>query len=440
MLVKTNWPATASIFAVTVCALAMSCATAGAAAIDEPFTNFASGTSWTTVNNSVPIGAKSWFGGSGSGQDGADGGYAAANWEDVNNLGTISSWLISPLQTSIKSGEAWSFFTRKITTDDFADRIEFRVSTNGQCLPGTGATSTGSFSTLLSTVNPTLITGVYPTTWTKFQGVLANIPPGASGCFAFRYFVTNGGQNGTNSQYVGVDTVKVAPDTTPPAAPLLTGSIPLGPENNNRPVITGTGAEAESIVLLYDNPECTGINIGGASAADFNAVGANANVADDSTTVIHATATDPSGNTSACSTTSVRYVEQTHRSTGPVSSSGLALPKITRSPTFGKFFRVSRRGEVKFTGLSGTCVSGPCIVAGTLTAKVGKRNVLIATLSAAMLDGATVVPQFILSAPNRKLLRRKRRLTTQLAWSIASAKVQPQASGNETVRLLRPRK
>ena len=38
------------------------------------------------------------------------------------------------------------------------------MSTNGACSPGTSETDVGDFTTVLTTVNPTLVLGVYPTT------------------------------------------------------------------------------------------------------------------------------------------------------------------------------------------------------------------------------------------------------------------------------------
>jgi len=55
-------------------------------------------------------------------------------------------------------------------------------------------------------VNPTLAVGGYPEVWTQIQGTLSGVAVPSTGCFAFRYFVTDGGPDGSNSNYIGVDT------------------------------------------------------------------------------------------------------------------------------------------------------------------------------------------------------------------------------------------
>ena len=79
-----------------------------------------------------------------------------------------------------------------------------RASTN----VGTLTTDVGDFTTLLLSVNPNLTTTDYPKVWTQYTVTLSGIPVGASGRFAFRYFVTDGGRDGANSDYIGIDTVK----------------------------------------------------------------------------------------------------------------------------------------------------------------------------------------------------------------------------------------
>jgi len=89
---------------------------------------------------------------------------------------------------------------------EYPDRLELRLSANGSCDPGSRAQSVGDFTTLLESVNPDLVTGVYPQVWTRFSGKLKGLAGVESGCLAFRYFVTNGGPGAQNSDYLGVDT------------------------------------------------------------------------------------------------------------------------------------------------------------------------------------------------------------------------------------------
>ena len=96
-------------------------------------------------------------------------------------------------------------------------------------------------------------------------------------------------------------------EKSPPSAPTLTGTSPTSGADNNSPRILGT-ASAGSTVALFTNANCTGSPVATGSAAQLAAPGIEVTVADNSTTTLHATATDANG-TSACSTTSVTYVE-----------------------------------------------------------------------------------------------------------------------------------
>ncbi|MFS3127915.1 choice-of-anchor J domain-containing protein [Nocardioides sp. Bht2] len=189
---------------------------------------------WTTTNNSTPVGSISWFQGTATdatptpgpfnSHEGANNAYIGANFNSTGSTGTISNWLITPMITGLSAGDTWSFYTRKPTVGggqtDYPDRLEVRLAKGGSCNPGTGAASVGDFTTLLVSVNPTLVANVYPQSWTQYSGV---IPQGAptSGCLAFRYFVTGAGSLGSNSDYIGIDTFRythgedpVVPDTT----------------------------------------------------------------------------------------------------------------------------------------------------------------------------------------------------------------------------------
>jgi len=58
------------------------------------------------------------------------------------------------------------------------------------------------------TVNPSLSGGfVYPKTWTKYIFTVSGVETTLKSVkFAFRYFVTNGGPSGSNSDLIGIDT------------------------------------------------------------------------------------------------------------------------------------------------------------------------------------------------------------------------------------------
>jgi hypothetical protein len=114
-------------------------------------------------------------------------------------------------------------------------------------------------------------------------------------------------------------------DSNPPALPSGLAVTPASPANNNSPVVSGN-AEAGSTVSLYraaTTSDCTAGNlITTGTAATFASPGLTASVTDNTTTVFRATATDPAGNTSGCSSSSVTYVED---STAPAAPSSLAV-------------------------------------------------------------------------------------------------------------------
>lgn len=169
---------------------------------------------WQAINNSVPLGTTTVFQGNTTvfaAQSGAPSSYAGMNFNATTGNNTISVWLITPTRVGIQNNDTWSFWTRTVDVPNFPDRLEFRLSTNGSCNPGTTPTSTGDFATLLTTVNPTLTVAGYPNVWTQFQGTLSGITGAVNGCFAFRYFVTGGGPSGLNSDYIGVDTFQYSP-------------------------------------------------------------------------------------------------------------------------------------------------------------------------------------------------------------------------------------
>lgn len=164
---------------------------------------------WATQNLSNPAGTTGWFQGNSGvfpSHSGAPEGYIAANYQNTSGVGTISNWLFSPV-VSIKNGDIIKFWTR--TTDGtFPDRLEVRLSTNGNSVnAGATESSVGDFTNLLLTVNAPLDHTSYPTSWTQFTATVSGVTGTVSGRFAFRYYVTNGGPAGANSDYIGIDDV-----------------------------------------------------------------------------------------------------------------------------------------------------------------------------------------------------------------------------------------
>lgn len=200
------------------------------------------GNGWFMQNNSSPLGPNSWFQGTPTtatptpgpfnAYDGAVNAYIAANFASTTGgSGTISNWLVTPNRT-FRNGDVLTFFTRKPTIGagqtDYPDRLEVRLSTNGASTNvGTGAAMVGDFTTLLLSINPTLTTGVFPQVWTQYTITLSGLPAPTSGRVAFRYFVTNGGPTGSNSDYIGLDNVVYTPYVCP-AFTVSPSSLPGG--------------------------------------------------------------------------------------------------------------------------------------------------------------------------------------------------------------------
>lgn len=188
------------------------------------------GKGWVIQNNSIPLGANTWFQGTPTTNNpdpgpfnayvGTVNAYIGVNFASTNGgTGTISNWLITPNRT-LRNGDVFTFYTRKPTIGagmtDFPDRLEVRLSTNGASTnTGSSAGSLGDFTTLLLSVNPQLVTGVYPQVWTQYTITVSGLPAPTSGRIAFRYFVTNAGPTGTNSDYIGIDEVVYSPYVCP---------------------------------------------------------------------------------------------------------------------------------------------------------------------------------------------------------------------------------
>jgi hypothetical protein len=118
-------------------------------------------------------------------------------------------------------------------------------------------------------------------------------------------------------------------DSRPPAAPVITATVPGSPANANAPRVKGS-ATVPSTVRLYKTTGCTGVAAVVGSASKFASTGLEVPVADDTTNRLRATATDAAGNTSPCSAAQT-YVEdstapETTISDGPSGSTSELFP------------------------------------------------------------------------------------------------------------------
>lgn len=215
--------------------------------LQEGFDNITTLTSWTRTNQSSPLGVTGWSQGAATtfpSQTGATTSYITANFNNTTGgTGVISNWLITP-NVMVQNGDVLKFWSRTAGTAAFADRLEVRLSTGATFTAPVGASSTGSFSNLLLSINPNLLSGSanYPTVWTEYTITVSGLsatPVAAN--FAFRYFVTGAGPDGVNSNYIGIDTFSLV-----------------------RPVLAVSDS-AKNSVSVYPNPATDYLTVNAAS-------------------------------------------------------------------------------------------------------------------------------------------------------------------------------
>jgi hypothetical protein len=149
-------------------------------------------------------------------------GYVAANYNNVTGDNTIDLWLISPVVNGVIN-DTISFYERSVAASTFPDSIRVYWASNGDTVPGSGSfVELGRFKTTTSG------------SWGERRFTLPTA--GATGRFAINYRVAHGGPSGANSDYIGVDLVR------------LLGSITgITPVNNQVP-------EKYSLSQNYPNP------------------------------------------------------------------------------------------------------------------------------------------------------------------------------------------
>ena len=155
--------------------------------------------------------------------------YIGCNYSSVDSLGTISNWLITPTLI-LKNGGQVTFLTRTVNHSLFPDRLEVRLnSTDTTTNVGTSDTSVGSFSNLLISINPDLVVGGYPdSSWASYTIILSGITAKDTGRIAFRYYVTDGGYNGMNSNYIGIDSFRYSAGSLPVTFTGFNGNVQNG--------------------------------------------------------------------------------------------------------------------------------------------------------------------------------------------------------------------
>jgi hypothetical protein len=188
----------------------------------------------------------------------------------------------------------------------------YKAATTADCTPANLA-ATGTAAELAS---PGIEASVPDNSTTRFRAIASDAAGNASPCTA------------TARIYVE--------DSIAPPPPQLTATDPPSPANNNSPKIKGT-AQGGSTVRLYKAPttaDCSPGNLAATgSAAAFASPGLAVSVPDNSTTRFRGTASDPAGNTSACSTNSIVYVEDSLLAPAALAT-GFAPGSVLLTPPF----------------------------------------------------------------------------------------------------------
>lgn len=176
----------------------------------EGFEDVSSLSDWYFSNNSTSANL-SWDSGDSqifNSYSGTAGSYISVGYTSTNSStpATISNWLFTPTRT-YNNGDVISFYTRTADVSPiFPDRLEVRFSSNGNGINvGNSATSVGTFTNVLLTINPNLTTTEYPLEWTQYTIIISGLTAPTNGRIALRYFITDGGAAGNNSNYIGID-------------------------------------------------------------------------------------------------------------------------------------------------------------------------------------------------------------------------------------------
>ncbi|WP_339887662.1 choice-of-anchor J domain-containing protein [uncultured Flavobacterium sp.] len=201
-----------------LCALLVSAFSNAQNLITEGFDTYANlaTAGWLATNQSSPLGASTWAQGGGTafatgGQAGGATSFALCNFNSTTGAGTISNWLITPV-LNLQNGDVVTFYSRTGgTSSPFPDRLEVRLNTTDATVGGnpSGATGVGAFTTVALTINPNLTTTGYPLTWTQYTYTITGLTGIVASKIGFRYFVIDGGPDGSNSNIIGLDSFSV---------------------------------------------------------------------------------------------------------------------------------------------------------------------------------------------------------------------------------------
>jgi len=157
---------------------------------------------------------------------------------------------------------------------------------SGQSLDnGTTSTDIGDFDSLLLEINPTMATGVYPESWTQYTFTISGLSTPTSGRFAFRYFVTDAGPNGSNSNYIGIDNIVFEDFCHPVYTPSVLSNAEAGQPYSEQISATGSAGTFDYSLNLNALPNGLSIDNNGLISGTPTTPGLNAftiTISDDS--------------------------------------------------------------------------------------------------------------------------------------------------------------
>ncbi len=162
-------------------------------------------------------------------------GYVAANYNVVTSANNIDSWLITPAN-NVAAGDSLVFYSRSTLANPFPDSIRVMYSSAGSTTPEGSWVELGRF--LVKDDG----------TWER--RAYGAPSAGATGRFAIRYNVVDGGPLGNNSNFIGIDALTIegaaiANDMASSANVAPTGSVVL-PTSTIAPKATFTNIGSAS--------------------------------------------------------------------------------------------------------------------------------------------------------------------------------------------------
>lgn len=324
---------------------------------------------------------------------GSPGGWAAAYWNaqkltdggngvaaeatlnsSIGNGGAIGIWLNQPSPTTAVSG------------------YEIYIVGTSNPIEGTGYLYkwTSGSATLLATGAALTATGITyalaekngeVSAWAKLGGSFVSPPP-------FQYTDPTpfkSGYAGLQIYGTGASLDNFSAGPLPPSRPSVITSTPASPSSSTTPSIIGS-AETGSTVNLYTNSSCGGKAISSGSAAAFNSTGIGVSVEKETTTTFYASVTNSESVASACSTSSLTYIND---STPPAKPTlGWTDPT---SPGAKNSIHVGGSAESGSTVklYKGTTCSGEVVVTGTASTLVSSGLALSVSKNTSSAFGAT---------------------------------------------------